>query len=115
MIQIGKLLQVQAKLNELLRRETTIHIDKGIIVTLPSKYAKVQNTLFKVNQAWLREITDKFKIQNISQQALMDTTKDTIRLMLTQEVEAQIEVEAQTKDENEDAFRNFMNLIKKPT
>lgn len=52
-IHVHKLLQVHTKLNELLRKNYTVHIDKGIIVTLSGKYTKAQDTLFKRNKARL--------------------------------------------------------------
>lgn len=80
-IHTSKLLQVHTKLNELLRNNNTIHIDKGIIITLSSKYEKVQDIIFKVNKVYLQEIADGFDLTNFSKQVLVENTKDILRLI----------------------------------
>lgn len=37
---------------------------------------KVQDTMFKGNKTQLQEIVDKFKLDNLSKHALMESTKD---------------------------------------
>lgn len=64
---------------------------------------KVQDTMFKGNKTQLQEIVDKFKLDNLSKHALMESTKDILWLILTQEVEAQAE--------DEETFGDFINLI----
>ena len=64
-LHIAKMLLVKSKLEELVRANASVHIQDGIVVVIPDRYALIQDTLFQHNQAQLRLLSEGFELAHL--------------------------------------------------